>query len=461
MRTAPHDLDVTRLLGELAASRQLDDLDPQVIDRTKRIVLDTVGCMALGSTLPPGEMIAGYVRSFGGAPEAGLAGHDVRLPAPLAALANGVAAHGDELDGVHKLSAHPAAISVAACLATSEADAASGADLLLGITISFDIGCGLLAGFGGGLLMKRAPRHLHASSFIAVGAGAGCARIGGASPAEIRSAMALAATQTFVPDAFLLESTHMSKALAQGQAAAAGVSGARLARAGCATHDAFLDAPDGLADAWWHDQADLGAGLSSAQHHAHVLDHGFKYFSAGYAVQAPIALTLRCMADHGISPEQLSGVRVGVTTSSAQKVDASIVQGVSLQDMLSIAIARGGLTHEDAHDPTHASNPLIRSLRERIEVVRDQHLDEQDPRSRAAWVEVTTTDGASHRTETELPPGHGELGGMPWEDLRAKFRGLAGGRLRPAAVDRIIDAVEHLDDLGEATELGELLGAGA
>lgn len=308
-------------------------------------------------------------------------------------------------------------------------------------------------------MMKRAPNHLHSSPFMAIGAGAGCARLHDLSAQGIASAMALAAMHTFVPEGLLLEPTHQTKAYAQGQAAFAGVTGARLAAHGLATHAAAVEAPDGLAAAWWHDEADLAAALRSVRGEHHVLGNGFKYYSAGYAIQAPIALTLGLLADHGLGPQELAEVRVGMTTSSADKVDGSVIQGVSLQDMLSIAIARGRLGYEEAHDPANATDELVAALRERITVLRDPELDAIDRRSRAAWVEVRTSNGSSYRTGTELPAGHGTRGGMPWDDVRAKFHTLAEGRLHPAAARALVEQVTVLEDVADVGSLGELLAA--
>ena len=447
---------VTDQLAAYVSSVRSTEITAPVVDHTRRVVLDTLGCMLLGGTLPAGRVASRYVESFGGAQEATVIGARLRAPAPLAALANGTAAHADELDGVHRVSAHPAAISVAAALAAAESHGATGAELIAGVGLSFDVGCGLLDAFGGGHAMRRPPRHLHGSGFIAVGAAAAGAWLAGLDEDATRAALGIAPTGAAFPEGFVDEASHLAKAYAQGQAAASGLTAVRLAAAGLRTNPTVFEARNGFADSWWHDEVDLAGLLARIRDHDHVLDNGFKYFSAGYAVQAPIALSLGLMAAYGIAAGDVARVRVGMTTNSADKVDAVVIPGICLQDMLALAMVRGRLGHDDAHDPSALDDEAVARLRSRIEVVRDPAKDAEDPQSRSAWVSIETTSGACHTTADELPPGHWGRGGMPMADVAEKFRSLATPRIGAAAAQHVIDLVE---DLGALDDVGELVAA--
>jgi hypothetical protein len=102
-----------------------------VVEKAKQLVLDTLAAMVSGSRLTPGELAIAYVRAQGGTPEAGVAGSDVVTSAVNAAFANGMLAHADETDDVHRPSAtHPGCAVVPAALAMAERGGASGEALL-------------------------------------------------------------------------------------------------------------------------------------------------------------------------------------------------------------------------------------------------------------------------------------------------------------------------------------------
>ncbi|MEX1156590.1 MAG: MmgE/PrpD family protein [Chloroflexota bacterium] len=457
-RPVPRDLDVTGGVASICEARRFVDLDDEVVDRSKRVVLDTVGCILLGSTLPAGRAAQSYVDSFSAGAESTVIGTSRRAPAPFAALANGTAAHADELDGVHRVSAHPAAIAVGGCLPMAESVGASGEELINAICLAFDVGCGLVTSFGGGASLRRAPRHLHAAPMIALGVAAAGARMLRLDASTIRRALALASVNALVAEAFLDEPTHMAKSLAQGQSAFAGVTGVRLASHGFAANERIIDAPDGLADTWWNEDADLTTVLDNITGRAHVLDNGFKYYSAGYAVQAPISASLALLDEHDIHPDSISALRVGMTSNSAGKVDGNRISSISLQDMLSVAIVRGKLGYEEAHDPANTNDADVLALRQKIEIVRDPEKDARQPRSRSAWVEIEVHGGRVHRAPDQLPAGHWELGGMPWVDVHRKFGVLAAhAGVDTPRITHIARTVEALEDLNDVSALIEAL----
>ena len=84
---------ITEKLAAFIAETDLRDMPPEVINITKRAVIDTIGVSLAGSEHPAGKAITAFVRRFGATPAAGVIGDKVRTSAPLAALANGTLAH--------------------------------------------------------------------------------------------------------------------------------------------------------------------------------------------------------------------------------------------------------------------------------------------------------------------------------------------------------------------------------
>ena len=77
------DLRESRLTETLATyglSTRFENLPAEVVDRAKRVIADELGCMVLGSTIPPGQRMRSFVTSIGGVPEATIIGGGAKAP---------------------------------------------------------------------------------------------------------------------------------------------------------------------------------------------------------------------------------------------------------------------------------------------------------------------------------------------------------------------------------------------
>ncbi|MEC9166575.1 MAG: MmgE/PrpD family protein, partial [Pseudomonadota bacterium] len=100
--TLPPPPDVTRQLAYFAADLDFADLPPAVIAHGKLAILDGIGVILQGATLPWSRMVAHLAIADGGRGEATIFGRGVKVPAAAAALANATAGHAFELDDIHR-----------------------------------------------------------------------------------------------------------------------------------------------------------------------------------------------------------------------------------------------------------------------------------------------------------------------------------------------------------------------
>jgi 2-methylcitrate dehydratase PrpD len=128
--------------GAFTASARFDDLPAEVVERTKLVLLDTIGAIAAGMQEP--EMralvrrLAGTYGSDEGAPAIG---SGTRLSPAVAAFANGTAGTMLELDeGNQYARGHPGVHVVPVALAAAERIGASGRDLLLAVALGYEVG---------------------------------------------------------------------------------------------------------------------------------------------------------------------------------------------------------------------------------------------------------------------------------------------------------------------------------
>lgn len=426
-------------------------LDDQALDLAKLVLLDDLGCMLLGSTMPVGRIMREHVSTMSAGGDATIVGTEHTAAPALAALANGMANHAVELDGTHVTEGHPSAIISPACLAAAEHVSASGAELARAMILSYDVGTRLVKAIGGRL---RALTELHWHSDLAhvIGATAGVGQLLGLDTLQLRYSFALAAHHVSMPGAFFAEPDHHTKALNCGQGAYAAVSGALLAQRGLTANPAILDDAHGVLHAWsrspqWDEILD-GLGERFA-----ILDCNFKSYDAGYPIHAPVAAALRLMEREAIAFDDLDAVEVHLTTNSAQLVDDRAMKSISVQDMVALAMFSGRLDFDTVHAIDNAPIPEVERFRGRVTVVRDPDLDRADPDGRGAWISVTLRDGRVLREEQPYPPLHSRAGDISWAALSEKFAGLAGRVLTDRAVADTMATLASLEDLADVHEL--------
>lgn len=105
-----------------------------VIEKTKDLVLDTLGICIASSKMDFGGAALSLVANWGGAPESFLIGSKVKVPAQNAAFANGILGHGQDYDDTHTESVvHPSACLVPVALSVGEKTGVSGKEILIAL----------------------------------------------------------------------------------------------------------------------------------------------------------------------------------------------------------------------------------------------------------------------------------------------------------------------------------------
>lgn len=447
--------DLTAKLAQYIVSTDYATIPTEVVDCAKRVLLDTLGCMVLGSTLPGGSAMAKYLRATGLVGNVTVIGSSLKTSTAYAALANGTSSHSDELDASHKSWGHPASLSVAAALAVCEAEGMGGRDLINGVTLSHDIGTRVFTAMGSRPAWLR-THHTHSSAPLSLGAAAAASRLVGLSQLQTQYAMAIASMNIFAPAAFHDELKHMTKAMAHGQSAFAGVSGALLAREGFEANERILETRHGLIDAWSTDETDISLLTEGLGKTFTIIDTGFKYYSAGYPIHAPLHAALALIKEHGIAVDDVKSVSVRMAPQSAEIVDDRAMPSISLRDMVAVGMVLGKLDYEDAHDETALDRPDVQRLRSVIRIVPDAELGAQRPERRCAKVDIETGE-STFRSREYIPPGHWELGGMPWDMVEKKFTSLVTPRLGASRASELISMVRQVEDLADVRVLTELV----
>ena len=178
--------DVMDELSNYMAHAKSRILPPDVAEKAKEHVLDTLAAMVSGTELPPGKVALNFARFHGGERIATVVGSDLLCGPAEAAFVNGMLAHSDETDDSHSPShSHPGCAVVPAALATGEFFGIDGRHFLRAITLGYDIGTRVSMTLGGLQFQIKTHRSSHsiANTFWRGGGGRLFRRLGGSTDA--------------------------------------------------------------------------------------------------------------------------------------------------------------------------------------------------------------------------------------------------------------------------------------
>ncbi len=437
----------TLTLARYAASTSCKDIPAEARERAKQVIFDEMACASFGRRSIAGTLAARYATQFGGEAESRILGTSVRAPAAYAALANGAAGHGEEVDGTHVVGGHPGASLVHAAVAMAERQRVSGAELLNAVVLGYDISTRIVEACGQQFSI-RDRLSLHSDFMFGLGAASLASRLLGLDAERHCHALALATFQTNSLWVLFSEQRHISKSLCNGQFAFAGVSAAMMAAAGLEGHEDALGATHGVLQAWGVPECRtaLTSGLGEK---FSIMGANFKFLNCGYPIHSAAEATMALVAKHGIQPGAIEKLDVGLATNTMRVVNNRHMHNICLQDVLSAALVQGGMNLRNSPFPEVLADPVFQRLRPRIDLRGDADLDRELPEGRAAIVRITTTDGATVSQRVDWPRGHSKRGGVTWDELAVKWH----QGLPDCNVERMIAAARNLEDLDDVDEL--------
>lgn len=440
-------------LAQYAASTSIAAIPDEVKERAKQVIFDEMACARFGRRSLAGQMAARYAAKFASPAESRILGTSLRVPAPYAAMANGAAGHGEEVDGAHVVGGHPGATLVHAAVAMADRQCAAGADLLSAVVLGYDVGTRLIAACGGKFHFQFSSHH-HPDFLHGVAASVVGSRLLGLDPNRYCHAMALATFQTNGLAALFQERRHVSKSFCNGQYAFAGVSAALMSSDGLEGCEDILGARDGLLDAWGvEDGADVLIRRLGQDYE--IMGANFKFLNAGYPIHAAVEAAMTLVTDHDIRLDTIESVHVGMPANAMRIVDNRHMHNICVQDMVSASIVRGDLSLRESPFPAILGDPAFTRVRARITVGVDPDVDRDQPNGRGANVSITRMDGSAVSRRVDHPRGHSLRGAVTWDELSKKWHEA----LPECDIDKILSLAQRLEELEDVNELSGAFGS--
>ncbi len=445
---------VMRQLSGYIAGALRRPLPAPVLEKTKHHVLDTLAAIVSGSRLLPGRKAISFVRTLGGAREAGVVGSRIVTNAASAALANGMAAHADETDDSHAASlTHPGCGVLPAALAMAERERRSGAALLRAVALGYDVGCRLTQSLDA--YRFREEGHSTHSFGPTFGAAAAAGALAGLNPRQVRHLLSYAAQQASGISCWMRDPQHIEKAFDfGGMPARNGVMAAAMVAHGfTGVEDVFAGErsfyvahgrpgdPEALA-------RDLGTRYE-------IMNASIKRWSVGSPIQAPLDSLAELAQRNEVKAADVDRVVVRVAHQGANTVDDRDMPDICMQHMCAVMLLDGTVTFASSHDQKRMRDPKVLALRRRIELQGDDDLSKAMP-SRQGIVELQLRDGRTLRHHTRAVRGTPD-NPMTREEVEAKSYDLMAPVIGRTRARKVCDAVWQLERLADVRKLRPLL----
>ncbi len=453
-------MSVTSDLARLLVATRYEEIPAEAIEIAKQVCLDGIAVTIAGAGEPlgVGRITIEYTRELGGAQEATVIGGALRTSALNAAYANGTLCHALDFDNTWFPANHPTSPALPAILALAEREHATGRDVLLATVLAFEVQG----------RMRLATRAVGANSTFhkpgvsgLMGAVTGAGKILGLNAPQFCNAFGVGGSRA---GSITVNTGTMTKSSHAGHGARMGVEAALLARRGWTAVDDVFGAGR-FFDTFY------GAGVYEPElflpgfgqpYRMVTPGVGFKKYPANYYTHRPIDAALELRTKHGIVAADIERLEIDFP-DFPHIIRARPVTGLdgkfSVQYATAVAFLDGKVTTASFSDARRFAPDAV-ALLERVRV----NVREEIPRDIAdtyAVVRVMTKDGRMLEERCDVPRG---FPGLPLtrDERLGKFHDCVAARLAPAARNRLILLIEHLDDCKDIAELMTIAGcAGA
>jgi 2-methylcitrate dehydratase PrpD len=454
----PSTIDLCHEFANHVVNARYEDLSSEAVEAAKKSILDILGVILAGSGMEPAVRgVADVVLDAGGRPESSVFGLCGKVPAPMAAFANGVMAHCLDFDDQTPWGAHPDSSVVPAVLALAERNGGiSGRELITAVALGQDLFVRLRCNVG-----WRQDWNL--SSVMGVfAAAAATARVQGLNREQVAHALGIASMQSSGTMEVIFGIGSDLRGMYAGFTAQAAVLATLLARKGITGITNLFEGKAGIFNVYFggkYERAKMVEGLGKEYLGASML---YKAWPAVGNVHTYIHATIELMKEHQLKPSDIEQIRVFVgdfhqrmcIPLDVRRAPATLIDAkFSLPFCVALAVARGQIRISD-FSAAALNDPQVLAIAQKVVPVEDSSLDwkVKIPDGR---MEIVTHDGRKLERVGNNVPGSPEAP-MTWNEIVAKFRDCASVAAVPVPAERIESAQQmarNLEALEDATLL--------
>jgi 2-methylcitrate dehydratase PrpD len=457
-------------------------LPRDVVEVTKKEVLDLLGVALAGTSSPGMKDLVDIVMDWGGKAESSVISRGRKVPAPMAAQANANVGHALDFDDVHDLAVmHPAVVAVPTCMAVAESrGGVSGSEFINAVALGVDMICRLaLAAWPGydpavpetrgkAFQSERVKQGWHLTTLMGYLVAAGSAgKLLDLDEDRMVNAFGIAYHQC-AGNLQGRDDGTMTKRLGPGFSARAGIASALMAEKGITGAKNSLEGHMGLYRMFFQGGYDRDTLTMDLGKHFEGINVSIKPYPCCRGIHPSIDAALGLVKAHQVKIADVKQIRVFVDAGGYQmlcmplevktKPRTPVDAQFSIPWGVATALTRGLVAMEHYTDVAMKS-PDILETASKIRVILDHSLDTSD-KIPSGKVELETTSGQVYLHQVDYPLGSPERP-MTFDDCAGKFRNCASHsvtRVPQEQLERVIELIAQLEQIKDVGEIMRLLG---
>ncbi len=454
----------TRRIAEFVSGLTYNAIPLEVRERIKLLILDSLGCAIYGAKTPWCEILQASLSEVDQTRTTAVWGTKAKLSSPHAALVNGTAVQGFELDDVHRQGVlHVGAVTLPALIAVAENHARlSGSEFLAAAVAGYEIGprVGICMG------QEHIGQGWHSGATLGVfSAAAGAARGLKLDPERTVHALGIAGTQA--AGLMAAQFGSMVKRMHAGRSSQSGLYGALLAQKGFTGIIDVFEAPYGGFCTTFSrsndrfDMAELSAGLCERFETMRI---ALKFYSCVGSNHTTLDAIRAIQARRPFTLDELSKIVVHGSQVTVDHVGwAYRPEGLtSAQLNLPFCVATlllCGDVFVDEFKPEAVYDAARIALSRKVEVVHDPAITALGAKFRhKVRVEIHFTDGSREEETREAPRGSEQSFAGP-DEIVEKFRKLTRSTMQPSQQDEVIGIILSMEEIDDMARLPQALQA--
>jgi 2-methylcitrate dehydratase len=459
------DKETVRDLAKWVLSLDAKTLPPAVLEQTKLLILDSIGCTL--ATLEEHEVTEALdaIEGLGGAPQCTVVGRADKTSVVNAVLANGILVRYLDLNdfmigegdgpGKRAIGGHPSD-NIAVGLSVGEWQGSSGLDVIAAVVIGYEIYDRLKE-----MADRNQPWDGTSASGLVASAMAG--RLMGLDATKLAHALALGAARCVTPSIMRSGNISAAKFLSNPLVAQSGVTAAVLAAGGMTGPLAVLDHPDGISSLYLN--ADATPLVAPCPETFAIIGSNIKAYPCLATGQAIVAAGCKVHEILGGATDKIEKIEVSMGNNpfvQRQQADEKrrFPNSREAADhsfyFLAVAGIMDGTLTPQSFDGDRWTEPKIKALMDKTSMHTDGKLDGLAPEGYPCAIRVVLSDGKEHRTEVGYAPGFSH-GGLKAEEVHAKFDNVTSQALTAAQATTLKELVGNLETLPSIGDVMKLV----
>lgn len=444
----------SRQLAKFASDIKYEYLSQDVIDMTKKCIMDFMGVAIAGYNKEPSLIWEKLVEKLHSRDEATIwrPGYP-KTNYPYAACINAAYGHVLDMDDLHNASiVHSGVITIPAAFAVGEHLKKSGKDIIAAIVAGYDVATRI-----GEAINPYSYWYWHTTAIVGNFSSAATAgNLMNLNEEEMNHCFGSAGSQAAGLWEFMNDGA-MTKTLHVGKASMNGILAAELASLGFTGASKILEGEKGLIKAI-APEYELDMLTRDFGRPYKIMENSFKPYaccrhthSANYAIEEMVF-------KYGIKAENVKSIVDRTYKAALDITDNANPQTVyahkfSLQYCIAACLVYGNLL-EDIFTEEKISNPLVQDTMKKIKVYADEDINNKFIKNLDRWIhdlEVETVDGKIFRERIEYPLGDVN-NPFDWKMTENKFRMLLSPHLEETEIEILIKNIHNIENIGDIND---------